>query len=458
MDAWVQTNPEPDVQPGIDWFLHGIEADQAADVTIVWRHDRTLEALEEVPLRPAEYLQVPLGAAKAWLTGAEETAVADAGGKNTDSEDSRSGAPAAGGDWCRWQGHDADPDESITPSDIRPGDVLVVDPSRGGLSNGTWDPTSEEPVDDLGDEAQYAHGRRFTLRLDSRLTSDLGLPSPPLPSSKETAERSRDDRIKEWLDNVGVQPGLPKWLDEVVNQMEDRPLVKAIGDPDSRDSYYLLSSGLVDASTMDGSDQSASFTGSGVTLRRHLEGVGDRVAAYASRLGMSEEIQSDLRLAARLHDLGKVDSRFQRRMVGDDPVALAMQVEPLAKSLPGARPTAQGWPPVRHEIMSVALAQSNVGVLADAHDPDLVLHLVETHHGYARPLPPIKEDPCPEVLSFDHDGIPVEASTDLVDGPLALEMADRFWRLVERYGHHGLAWLEAILRLADHQQSAEEAK
>jgi len=221
--------------------------------------------------------------------------------------------------------------------------------------------------------------------------------------------------------------------------------------------YYVFASSRFDSSTLDGSDQSSSFTGSGIGLRQHLNGVGERVAAYASRLCLSSEIQADLRLAAQLHDLGKVDSRFQKQMVGDDEVHLAMLDEPLAKSLPNARPERGKWPPIRHEIMSMAMVQSNSDVLADAHDPDLVLHLVGTHHGYARPLPPIREDPCPQVLQFDHEGIPMEANTELVGSTLALEMADRFWKLVERYGHHGLAWLEAILRLADHQQSAEEA-
>lgn len=453
MDAWAQTSPEPIVQPDVNWFLHGIEQEpQPADVNIVWRHDQSLQTLQEVPPRSVEHLQVPIYAAQAWLGGSQqEIEVADVKGG---SEETKRLDEARGVDWRRWQGYGEEP-ESVSVGDIQPGDILIVDPRRGGLTGGTWDPSSTEPVEDLGDAAQADRGQRFTLRLDRRLMPDVeGWPSPPRPDDEATADLLLADRVEQWLAEVASMPDLAAWQQRTIQELQNSNPIK----PKRLGDYYMLDTGGVDSAAFDGSDQSSSFTGSGVTLREHLDGVGQRAFDYASRLGLSAELQDDLRLAARLHDLGKVDSRFQKQMIGSDEVRQAMLDEPLAKSLPGARRERGKWPPVRHEIMSVAMAQSNSEVLADAHDPDLVLHLVGTHHGFARPLPPIRRDDCPETLRFDHEGSPVEASTDLVDGPLALEMADRFWRLVERYGHHGLAWLEAILRLADHQVSAEEAK
>lgn len=111
---------------------------------------------------------------------------------------------------------------------------------------------------------------------------------------------------------------------------------------------------------------------------------------------------------------------------------------------------------MRHELASMAMIASNADVLSDANDKDLVLHLVGTHHGWGRPLPPVAEDPEPQMLLYTFGGRSMQVNSDLAASSLAIDMADRFWRLVARYGYHGLAWLEAILRLADHQQSAEE--
>ena len=167
----------------------------------------------------------------------------------------------------------------------------------------------------------------------------------------------------------------PAWMADTVAELLGHGLrVRRVGAGPT--AYFVVSAGAqAEAATMDGSDESQSATGTGVSLRAHLDGVGARVRKYTERLGLGPELCSDLELAARLHDIGKSDPRFQLQMVGGDVVALECLEEPLAKSLPRARTSPQGWPAVYHEMLSVLMARNN-GCLSDAYDEDLVLHLI----------------------------------------------------------------------------------
>ena len=324
MEAWTQTRPEPIVQPPIDPFLHGLGESNNTDISVVWRHDRSLETLKLAPPRPSEYLPVPINAARAWLAHSgerqPEVPVADV---DTSALDSRPHQADVGREAYRWAGFDNYPERIVETNDLRPGDVLIVNPVEGGLTAGNWDPASTKCVDDLGDEAQEAYGRRVTLRLDPRIYPDaIGL------IANEEADVTTRDLITAWIDNT-VRSSAIDWLVRTCQRLR-RGFDSELSD---NREYPIIVERTVDGATLDGSDASVSFTGTAVTLRDHLDGVGDRAAEFAKRLGLGSEFQDDLRLAGRLHDLGKVDRRFQARLVGGDVVKLEMLDEPLAKSV-----------------------------------------------------------------------------------------------------------------------------
>ena len=505
VDAWSQTSPEPITDPPIGDFLHGKDSHREPDVSVMWRWDRSDEALNLVPPRPAEFLAVPVSAIRNWIRRAAEAPVLDT--DTAPSEEHTRRARRLGGEsaqgllrgFCRWTAQqDALTEALERVDDIKPGDLLIADPAIGGLGAGTWDPSARPsiredvtdesaevvPVEDLGDQAQFTYGLRATLRLDPRLLKEYELPTAPSPQDEQDASMNRRDTVEQWLSEIaGLPQGtLPDWMVQVIERLRDggRFDIETVF-PDAGAGYYVLVERSVDPALLDAFDDRSSLTGARTTLRDHLGGVGAKAEDFAHRLGLSEEVADDLRLAGELHDLGKLDSRFQAQMFGHDPVLIAESDEAVAKSVHGARTHPKRWPPVRHEISSVALVQSSPATLALAHDRDLVLHLVGTHHGHGRPLPPIRKDDCPQQLTalghFGNDGfrlgaardddpdaakeasgyVRMSVSSDLAETPLAIEMADRFWRLQERYGHHGLAWLEAIFRLADQQRSAEEA-
>ena len=112
----------------------------------------------------------------------------------------------------------------------------------------------------------------------------------------------------------------------------------------------------------------------------------------------------------------------------------------------------------RHEMLSVQLAE-RVGLPEDvAAERDLILHLIAAHHGYGRPFAPVVLDDDPPDVEFA--GVALTAADRAGSHPHRLDsgVADRFWSLTRRFGWWGLAYLEALLRLADQQASAARGR
>ena len=189
-----------------------------------------------------------------------------------------------------------------------------------------------------------------------------------------------------------------------------------------------------------------------VKLDNHLRGVEAFARRYSQGCGLSKDLSDAVALAGLLHDLGKANPRFQIWLRGGNSWLFDAK-EYWAKS--GSIVSATSG--IRHELYSVRLAENSEGLLPENEDMrDLVLHLIASHHGHCRPFAPIRADKKCEDSTFELDGHKMSYS-----GPTYLErldsgVSDRYWRLVRRYGWWGLAWLEAMVRLADWRRSEWE--
>ena len=231
------------------------------------------------------------------------------------------------------------------------------------------------------------------------------------------------------------------------------------GPDDDNDERSFLS---VDSENLFLSDN---FPDGQVALRYHLKGVGDWAGKFALNLSLPLILQRDLEIAGRLHDLGKADPRFQAWLNGGSP---RIELEPIAKSKDRnddarTRRLARkqsGYPKgMRHEILSLAMIQDVSELQSQANDWDLVCHLVASHHGWCRPFAPPQRDQRPLIAVSKTELIEASVSSTTAHSLDALcsPIGHRYWTLTDRYGWFELAWLEAILRLADHTESRAES-
>jgi CRISPR-associated endonuclease/helicase Cas3 len=455
--SWVQTRPRPHVEPDPSLWLHGRQP-SALDVDLVWREDLSPRIIAEcgqdetlrlqvqtmlrhLPPLPGEAMPVPVGAARAWLaeTDREEVAVADSEG--SESLDA-SVVPADGRPALRVRAGKIEP---VYARQIRPGDTLLVPCSYGGVIRANWAPLVKEPVVDIARDVRVAAGYDDVVRLLPSL-GDPPVPNPMLPLAEQWPE------VSDWVEtHLGRKPLRSQTV--IIDYSPAANPFFVVRFPAATPSRAAL-----DATAgidQDGSDERNSFVGNDVNLHSHCEDVGQLAALFARRLGLPKTLECDLELAGRLHDLGKADPRFQRWLTGglgaDEPLAKSRLRDP--RQVARAR-LDSGYPQGgRHELMSLALIESDSSVLANAADPDLVRHLVASHHGWCRPWAPSVPDPDPTLVEITHDGRQLRSTSDHSFADASSGIADRFFALVDRYGWHGLAWLECILRLADHRRS-----
>ena len=510
VDCWAQTAPEPRPSPEVAHFLHG-PRESVPDVQACWRADIDLagadaqdDAIESLTLCPpasSEMLPVPTGVFRRWLAGrdaddfsADVEGIRAADGREEDSEGPKdSNLPDRR--IIRWRGTGTSrEDVTADPAGIRPGDVIVIPATHPGPHHRLGDlppEASDSPATlDVGDAAHRLSRAKPILRLHPALVDAW----PDSVAAKSTARSLLSDLSQKYEDD-------PHEVADAVHHLLTE-LSEAEALPDRRVRLPQAAKELVaEFSTVAGirrecrlvgarclvlvgrrrigklAHKAAVFSdeddaaasgishrdGTPVPLRTHLPGVEAFARRHAAGCGLPDELAQALARAGLLHDLGKADPRFQAMLRGGSPWSAG---ETLAKSAgmpgtPAARERARaasGYPAGgRHELLSVRLAEAAPALLPDDRElRDLVLHLVASHHGHCRPFAPVVADDRPVPVEYTLCGHRMRWS-----GPTGLErldsgVADRYWRLTRRYGWWGLAWLEALLRLADWRRSEWE--
>ena len=496
VDCWAQTAPEPQPSPDVAPFLHG-PREGAADVQVCWRSDldltseesreHAIESLSLCPPSSSETLPVPISVFRNWLAGNDtDDDSADVEGSSTEIYTGDEASSPAGLQVIRWHGTDTKREDITSePTKVRPGDVIVIPTNHPHPRHQLGDLPPDADLD-VGDRAYRLARAKPILRLHRKLVKAW----PDSVTTKATACELLDDLERKYEDDPAeVTEALCDLLTKLSNSPEPwlseaaSELLNEFSGPRLGHAYHIVGGNSLvlvgrrlipklshEADSFSDEDDAVASgishrNGYPVKLRAHLPGVEAFARRHASGCGLPDDLVEAIARAGVLHDLGKADPRFQSLLRGG---ARWLDGEPLAKSagMPKIGATRRrarkdsGYPEGgRHELLSVRMAQSAPSLLPESGElRDLTLHLIASHHGYCRPFAPVVFDEREIPVSLELRGQRMHWS-----GPTDLErldsgVADRYWRLVRCYGWWGLAWMEALLRLADWRRSEWEEK
>lgn len=264
----------------------------------------------------------------------------------------------------------------------------------------------------------------------------------------------REERFREYL---GLSPEeVAELLDTQSTDGKKKRIASELS-TEAEDGQEVIAwyADVTDEESIEGSDIAQELAPTDpVLLDDHQNDVAERTRQLAENLGLAPEFSEALELAAKYHDEGKRDLRFQQ-MLGAD-----LQADALAKS--GHRSVAEayrarsrsalprGW---RHEQLSALMVAASPEKVGEHRD--LVLRIIGCSHGHGR-------------FSFAHDAgfllkegyLPEGTDYEALKAQATRLFNVGYWdNLMEQtsrtYGPYATAYLEAVERAADAQISRE---
>ena len=514
VDFWCQTSPTPVPDPEVALFIHGEQRGEP-DIQICWRTDlieddrmsegQWCDVVALLPPTAAECMSVPISRARRWLAQAEGGSpdlgdlleVAGQAGDDSESLDPGRKDRPMRTSGVLWRG--AAKSKVIQSSDEpRPGDTLVLPAASKGWHELGHIPRSESRNPAPAGESQLGVSTALQVAFEIDVAEsafqsarDKGVlrlhPSRLVSLPKSEGIKALVARATDFEDPP-TRGELRDLMIEAAKELsdDDNALAKRLEDfvvrgflsepyPDRRGIVLTTRKRIMQSTSwflpsLDEGDDEASRVGfrRSVSLADHTDHVVKELDH--TLVSVPTKIRAEAYgVAARRHDWGKADERFQALLRGTDRTDawLFAGESPtlLAKSdglprTPRERNEARersGLPAgFRHEMLSVQLAECSGISALDPAECELILHLIAAHHGNGRPFAPVVfEDDPPDV---EYEGVVLDSADRRQRPPHRLDsgVADRFWSLTRRYGWWGLAYLESLLRLADQQASADE--
>lgn len=523
IERLVRTSPIPDADVSADTFLHGLGHVPNQDVEVLWRanvgpaldqltaqNPPPMRAVEEhlsqlltaVPPSPHEVVSVPQSGLRRWLAdrGHPDPQTTDLESANGDVS-----TPTRVPPFVRWRDGTAEVVTSLNR--LAAGDTIVLPTSYGGLHAGTWSPGSTDEVSDIAED--LADGRSARLRLEPstldprlldtstaqggrtdpalmRATTDgrgamivVGsIPSPNMIAAQgfQTTGREAKSDVLDWIGEVQTRihnrypdsaaggTSNAEWrrtlerIDALASTPPEHIRLQLVSGVGRLSDTYVVST-APDTPDANSDRRASSNLGTTYPLDAHLGDTERWAEAVTSDLGLSSVVRSTVIRAAKLHDIGKADSRFQAYLSEGrltDGLLAKSAIPRDDRARDHAARVAAGWPPgLRHEVASWAMLSDYYD---DPIDGVLLRCLVATHHGYGRPFFPAQLDAVDTAITHFVDNHLFSTDQPYSHATPGGQATQDFFTAVERYGPYGLAWLEAMLRLADHCASAEAAR